>query len=177
MVPRPTPSPEPAETFPLAIGDTLLDVPRLWTGLWQLSSPAWGTAPASRIRKEMLKHVSKGFTAFGMCAPMSLILIITLRSPLFLPFCPTHHPCYRYGTAFPFFFSPLLKSDVHWRFLPDPLSLSRVSHLLTRPPTNHTNCNPQPKLTLPRLLADHYGSAEPLFVSPAFYTAPTGSPH
>ena len=65
MVPRPSPSPEPAETFPLSIGDSLIDVPRLWTGLWQLSSPAWGTAPASRIRKEMLKHVSKGFTAFG----------------------------------------------------------------------------------------------------------------
>jgi len=65
MVPRPTPSPEPAETFPLAIGHSLIDVPRLWTGLWQLSSPAWGTAPAARIRKEMLKHVSKGFTAFG----------------------------------------------------------------------------------------------------------------
>src|SRR5258706_3156276 len=73
MVPRPTPSPEPAETFPLAIGHSLIDAPRLWTGLWQLSSPAWGTAPAAPIRKEMLKHVSKGFTAFG-------------TRPLFTPF-------------------------------------------------------------------------------------------
>ncbi|KAG8802555.1 hypothetical protein FRC17_006384, partial [Serendipita sp. 399] len=41
-----------------------VDVPRIWTGLWQLSSPAWGTAPAARIRREMRKHVDKGFTAF-----------------------------------------------------------------------------------------------------------------
>ena len=143
MVPRPTPSPEPAETFPLAIGDTLLDVPRLWTGLWQLSSPAWGTAPASRIRKEMLKHVSKGFTAFGMCAPMILI-IITLPSPLFLPFCPTHHPCYRYGTAFPFFFSPLLKSDVYWRFSSRP-SLSLQGQSSSHPPAYKPHKPPQPK--------------------------------
>ncbi|KAG8759421.1 hypothetical protein FRC14_005995 [Serendipita sp. 396] len=43
-----------------------IKVPRIWTGLWQLSSPAWGTAPAARIRREMRKHVDKGFTAFDM---------------------------------------------------------------------------------------------------------------
>ena len=87
MVPRPTPSPEPAETFPLAIGDSLLDVPRIWTGLWQLSSPAWGTAPAARIRKEMLKHVSKGFTAFGT-SPFTLPLPISLSCRHF-PYFPS----------------------------------------------------------------------------------------
>lgn len=60
----------PAETFKLAIphscnSSSYLDVPRVWTGLWQLSSPAWGTAPAARIRREMKKHVDKGFVAFG----------------------------------------------------------------------------------------------------------------
>jgi hypothetical protein len=59
-----------AETFKLAIPrsfhpSTFLEVPRVWTGLWQLSSPAWGTAPAARIRREMRKHVDKGFLAFG----------------------------------------------------------------------------------------------------------------
>lgn len=42
------------------------DVPRLWVGLWQLSSNAWGTAPVSRIRSEMKRHVEEGYTAFGM---------------------------------------------------------------------------------------------------------------
>jgi hypothetical protein len=58
------------ETFKLAIPrpfhpSSFLEVPRVWTGLWQLSSPAWGTAPAARIRREMRKHVDKGFLAFG----------------------------------------------------------------------------------------------------------------
>jgi len=59
------------DTFKLAITRSCLnggfiDVPRVWTGLWQLSSPAWGTAPAARIRREMRKHVDKGFLAFDM---------------------------------------------------------------------------------------------------------------
>ncbi|KZT21740.1 Aldo/keto reductase [Neolentinus lepideus HHB14362 ss-1] len=40
-------------------------VPRLWTGLWQLSSNAWGTAPAPKIRREMARHVELGYTAFA----------------------------------------------------------------------------------------------------------------
>ena len=39
--------------------------PRLWVGLWQLSSTAWGSAPASRIREAMARHVDLGYTAFG----------------------------------------------------------------------------------------------------------------
>ncbi|KAJ7627113.1 Aldo keto reductase [Roridomyces roridus] len=39
--------------------------PRLWTGLWQLSSNAWGTAPVSKIRQAMGRHVDLGYTAFG----------------------------------------------------------------------------------------------------------------
>ncbi|KAF7334629.1 Aldo-ket-red domain-containing protein [Mycena venus] len=40
-------------------------VPRLWTGLWQLSSNAWGAAPLSKIRQAMGRHVESGYTAFG----------------------------------------------------------------------------------------------------------------
>ncbi|KAG9126380.1 hypothetical protein FRC07_003655 [Ceratobasidium sp. 392] len=40
-------------------------VPRVWTGLWQLSSPAWGTAPTGRIKREMMRHVKEGYTAFA----------------------------------------------------------------------------------------------------------------
>ncbi|KAL5520204.1 hypothetical protein ACEPAG_9417 [Sanghuangporus baumii] len=42
-----------------------LTVPRLFVGLWQLSSNAWGTAPVSRIRAEMKRHVDEGFIAFA----------------------------------------------------------------------------------------------------------------
>ncbi|KAJ7894798.1 NADP-dependent oxidoreductase domain-containing protein [Mycena leptocephala] len=49
------------ETFKL--GD--FTVPRLWTGLWQLSSNAWGTAPVSKIRQAMGRHVEQGYTAFA----------------------------------------------------------------------------------------------------------------
>ncbi|KAF9076351.1 NADP-dependent oxidoreductase domain-containing protein [Rhodocollybia butyracea] len=38
-------------------------LPRLWTGLWQLSSNAWGTAPLPRIREAMARHVDIGYTA------------------------------------------------------------------------------------------------------------------
>ncbi|KAJ6479578.1 NADP-dependent oxidoreductase domain-containing protein [Mycena sanguinolenta] len=50
------------ETFKL--GEFTL--PRMWTGLWQLSSNAWGTAPVSKIRQAMARHVEKGYTAFDM---------------------------------------------------------------------------------------------------------------
>ncbi|RDW84490.1 hypothetical protein BP6252_02080 [Coleophoma cylindrospora] len=41
-------------------------VPRVFGGLWQMSSPAWGTAPRSKIIKQFKKHVDAGFTAFDM---------------------------------------------------------------------------------------------------------------
>ncbi|THU85881.1 Aldo/keto reductase [Dendrothele bispora CBS 962.96] len=40
-------------------------VPRLWVGLWQLSSNAWGSAPMSKIREAMVRHVEEGYTAFA----------------------------------------------------------------------------------------------------------------
>jgi len=44
-----------------------MTVPRLWVGLWQLSSNAWGSAPVSKIREAMVRHADKGYTAFGTC--------------------------------------------------------------------------------------------------------------
>ncbi|KAG9076733.1 hypothetical protein FS749_011443 [Ceratobasidium sp. UAMH 11750] len=55
-------------------------VPRVWTGLWQLSSPAWGTAPAARIKREMQRHVREGYTAFDMVSLPSQTL-----APIHLP--------------------------------------------------------------------------------------------
>ncbi len=40
-------------------------VPRVWTGLWQLSSSAWGSPSVSQIRQGMKRHVERGYTSFG----------------------------------------------------------------------------------------------------------------
>lgn len=55
----------PRETF--RIGPFI--APRLWTGLWQLSSNAWGSASVGKIRQAMARHVEQGYTAFGECRP------------------------------------------------------------------------------------------------------------
>ncbi|KAF4964599.1 hypothetical protein FSARC_7505 [Fusarium sarcochroum] len=50
------------ETFQL--GERQL--PRIFSGLWQMSSPAWGAAPMSKIVDQFSTHVQSGFTAFDM---------------------------------------------------------------------------------------------------------------
>lgn len=72
-------STNPTETFKLNVNCLTVDVPRVWTGLWQLSSPAWGTAPAARIRREMRKHVDKGFVAFGELV-IAFLVVVFLNS-------------------------------------------------------------------------------------------------
>jgi len=52
----------PRETF--VLGPFI--VPRIWVGLWQLSSNAWGSAPAARIRQGMARHAELGYSAFDM---------------------------------------------------------------------------------------------------------------
>ncbi|PNP45459.1 hypothetical protein TGAMA5MH_02682 [Trichoderma gamsii] len=42
------------------------NVPRIFSGLWQMSSPAWGAASTSKIVEQFSKHVQQGFTAFDM---------------------------------------------------------------------------------------------------------------
>jgi hypothetical protein len=42
-----------------------VQVPRMFMGLWQFSSPAWGTASRSKIDKHFRKHVDAGFIAYG----------------------------------------------------------------------------------------------------------------
>ena len=51
----------PSETFRLGPFNT----PRIWTGLWQLSSNAWGSASVSKVRSGMARYVEMGYTAFG----------------------------------------------------------------------------------------------------------------
>lgn len=59
-----------SEKAPRAISETfeMADVrlPRVFSGLWQLSSPAWGSAPRSKIMQQFSKHVESGLTAFDM---------------------------------------------------------------------------------------------------------------
>ncbi|KAI6143383.1 NADP-dependent oxidoreductase domain-containing protein [Pisolithus tinctorius] len=38
---------------------------RIWVGLWQLSSNAWGSASAAKIRQGMARHVELGYNAFA----------------------------------------------------------------------------------------------------------------
>lgn len=54
--------PVPQETF--SLGNYTL--PRIFSGLWQMSSPSWGSAPSSDIMQQFSKHVKSGFTAFDM---------------------------------------------------------------------------------------------------------------
>lgn len=41
-------------------------VPRIFMGLWQFSSPAWGTASRKNIDEGFRRHVDKGFVAYDM---------------------------------------------------------------------------------------------------------------
>ncbi|KAF2635881.1 Aldo/keto reductase [Massarina eburnea CBS 473.64] len=41
-------------------------LPRLFSGLWQLSSPSWGTASTHKIRQQFSAYAAKGFTAYDM---------------------------------------------------------------------------------------------------------------
>jgi hypothetical protein len=45
------------------LGDA--SVPRVFMGLWQFSSPAWGTASRSKINGDFQKHVDAGLIAYG----------------------------------------------------------------------------------------------------------------
>ncbi|KAB8304042.1 hypothetical protein EYC80_005388 [Monilinia laxa] len=42
------------------------EVPRMFMGLWQFSSPAWGTASRSKINRHFRKHVDSGLVAYDM---------------------------------------------------------------------------------------------------------------
>ena len=63
-------------------------VPRMFMGLWQFSSPAWGSASKSQIHAHFRKHVDCGFTAYGMEArhysksAFGLIISIRYGGPL-----------------------------------------------------------------------------------------------
>lgn len=57
-----TPPPTALETFQLGP----FTLPRLFNGLWQLSSNAWGSAPSHKIRSEMTTYAQQGYIAFDM---------------------------------------------------------------------------------------------------------------
>ncbi|KUJ17453.1 aldo/keto reductase-like protein [Mollisia scopiformis] len=48
----------------MALGEAI--VPRMFMGLWQFSSPAWGSASWSNIQKDFRKHADAGFVAYDM---------------------------------------------------------------------------------------------------------------
>lgn len=72
------PPPTPKETFFMKNRE----LPRIFSGLWQLSSPAWGAAPASKIINQFTKHVQSGFTAFDMADHYGDAEIIFVSAPI-----------------------------------------------------------------------------------------------
>ena len=40
--------------------------------LWQLSSVAWGSVPAAKVRKAIADHAENGYTAFGRSFPLAV---------------------------------------------------------------------------------------------------------
>lgn len=42
------------------------EVPRMFMGLWQFSSPSWGTASRAKIDRDFRKHVDVGLVAYDM---------------------------------------------------------------------------------------------------------------
>ncbi|KAJ0338992.1 hypothetical protein KNSL1_012199 [Colletotrichum chrysophilum] len=54
--------PEAKETFEM----NGRGLPRIFSGLWQMSSPSWGSAPASKIIAQFSQYVSSGLVAFDM---------------------------------------------------------------------------------------------------------------
>jgi len=52
-------------------------VPRVWTGLWQLSSNAWGSAPVAKVRRGMARYVRMGYTAFGELSSLGPTTIVS----------------------------------------------------------------------------------------------------
>lgn len=54
-------------------------VPRIFMGLWQFSSSAWGTASRSMIHNDFRKHVDAGLIAYGKYAVSDFQLSNTKR--------------------------------------------------------------------------------------------------
>jgi len=52
--------------------------PRIWTGLWQLSSSAWGSADIEDIKHSLRKLVDSGYYFFGAYLPC-LDVIVTKK--------------------------------------------------------------------------------------------------
>lgn len=56
-------------------------LPRIWIGLWQLSSNAWGSAPAQKVRDAMATHLGKGYLAFGKSGRFFQLLTLLTVPP------------------------------------------------------------------------------------------------
>jgi hypothetical protein len=82
-----------SENAPGAISETFemagVHLPRIFSGLWQLSSPAWGSAPRSKIMQQFSKHVESGLTAFDMAdhyGDAEILFVSTSRVEIFMSY-------------------------------------------------------------------------------------------
>lgn len=124
----------PSETFRLGPFST----PRIWTGLWQLSSNAWGSASVSKVRSGMARHVEMGYTAFG---ESNLLVISSSLLTSFLTDMVCSFVCHSSSPLWPYHFQPntFFRVTVVFSFI-------------------------ETKDSFGLRLADHYGSAEIIFV-------------
>lgn len=58
-----------------------VNLPRIFTGLWQLSSPAWGSASQFKIMEQFSKYVESGLTAFDMADHYGDAEVIFVNKP------------------------------------------------------------------------------------------------
>jgi hypothetical protein len=59
------------------------EVPRMFMGLWQFSSPAWGTAARGKIDRHFRKHVDAGLIAYDFADHYGDAEVTFVSSPLF----------------------------------------------------------------------------------------------
>ncbi|OHW98376.1 aldo keto reductase [Colletotrichum incanum] len=57
-------------------------LPRVFSGLWQMSSPSWGSAPTSKIIAQFSRHLEAGLSAFDMADHYGDAEIIFASRPL-----------------------------------------------------------------------------------------------
>ncbi|UNI23809.1 hypothetical protein JDV02_009605 [Purpureocillium takamizusanense] len=138
------PPAKPSETFTL----NGKQVPRIFSGLWQMSSPAWGPATTSKIIEQFSVHAQNGFTAFDMADHYGDAEIIFGQFRSYYPFKDALFTATKYCVFHPVTISrdavhsnvterckrlQLDKLDllqVHWQFYENPQYLDAIEYIM-----------------------------------------------
>ncbi|KAJ3516668.1 hypothetical protein NLJ89_g981 [Agrocybe chaxingu] len=121
-----SPSNRPFETF--EIGPFV--APRIWTGLWQLSSNAWGSASVPKIRQGMARHVDMGYTAFADHYGSAEIIFGQFRESSLSKERIIGATKWHVPQRFDFATALMSRLQLHWQDYSDPNYMVALSHLL-----------------------------------------------